>query len=310
MFADHVDYREYQRLLVELHALIAAGRNQSPEARDVRQRMEQVEAHLSEEEIVRLNSLSADLSMMHDREIPDPDVVAHVLPQDIPRLIESSYRNANWESILELLRAGVSHLWRQDQIAYVRSRAYEGLSELVPAVAFIDEAARRAPKNEKYRALALRLLWESKRHQEAYFRARDYLADPTIQSQLVLMSGGIVAQQAIRVPEPPDLKTVSTRAVYRIQQALAQETSPNLIFAGLVALGLLAVQVDDTSSAVDAFRKAIELETTSDEQVTSSWFLINELEMVQSGKAKTVEERSNAVHLAEVIQPSAFAVAA
>jgi tetratricopeptide (TPR) repeat protein len=310
MFADHVHYREYQRLLVELHGLIASGRNQSPEARDLRHRMEQIEVHLSEDEIVRLNALSADLSMIHDREIPDPDVVARVLPQDLPRLIESSYMRRKWEDVLELLRAGLTHLWRPDQIAYVRSRAYEELSELAPAVAFMDEAARRAPSREMYRALALRLLWESKRYQEAYFRARDYLADPTIKSRLILMSGGVVAQQSIRLPEPPDLKTVSTTAVYRIQQALPQETSPSLIFAGLVALGLLAVHVDDTGSAVDAFRKALEVETTSDGQVTSTWLLNNELEMLRSGKAKTVEERSNALHLAEVVQPSAFAVAA
>lgn len=310
MFADHFHYREYQRLLVELHALIAAGKNQSLEARDLRHRMEQVEAHLSEDEIVRLNALSADLSMTHDREIPDPDVAARILAEDVPRLVESSYRSGKWENVLEQLRAGVSHLWRPDQIAYSRSRAYEGLSELAPAVAFMDEAARRAPNNDKYRALALRLLWESKRYQEAYDRARGYLADPTINSRLILMSGGIVAQRSIRPPEPPDLKAVSTRAVSRIRQALGQETSPTLIFAALVAVGLLAVQADDTSSAVDAFRKALELETTSDEQVTSSWLLSNELEMVRSGKAKTVEERSNALHLAEVVQPSAFAVAA
>src|SRR3989442_1677345 len=107
MFADHVHYREYQQLLVELHGLIAAGRNQSPEARDLRQHMERAEVHLSEEEIFRLNALSADLSMIHGREIPDPDVVAHVLPQDVPRLTESAYKSGKWEDVLECLRAGV-----------------------------------------------------------------------------------------------------------------------------------------------------------------------------------------------------------
>lgn len=303
-------YREYQRLLVELHALIAAGRNQSREAQELRQHMEQVEAHLSEDEMVRLNALSADLSMTHDREIPDPDVVARILPQDVPGLIHSLYKRRKWENLLELLRAGVAHLWRPDQIAYVRSRAYEGLSELAPAVAFMDEAAKRAPNNETYRALAIRLLWESKRYQETYFRARSYLADPATKARLILMSGGVVAQQTIRLPEPDDLKAVATHAVYRLQQALSQERSPDAVFAGSVALGLLAIQVEDTSSAVDAFRKALEVETSSDEQVTSTWFLNNELEMLRRGKANSVEERSNALHLAEVVQPSAISVAA
>jgi hypothetical protein len=184
------------------------------------------------------------------------------------------------------------------------------LGELAPAVAFLDEAARRAPSNANYHALALRLLWQSKRYQEAYSRARDYLADPTTKTRLILMSGGIVAQRSLRLPDPADLHTVATRAVHRMQQALPLETSPNLIFAGWVSLGLLAVQVDDTNVAVDAFREALGVETTSDEQVTSSWTLNKELELVRSGKAKTAEERSNARQLAEVIQPSPTAVPA
>jgi tetratricopeptide (TPR) repeat protein len=304
MFADNVYYREYQRLLVELHALIAAGRNQSSQARELRHLMEKAEPQLSEEEVVRLNALSSDLSMIHDREISDPDVVARVPAHEAPRLIDSAYRSGKWDDVLELLRAGVSHLWRADQIAYVRSRAYEGLGEFAPAVAFMDEAARRAPGSSNYRALALRLLWQSKRYQEAYARARDYLADPTAKPRLVLMSGGTVAQRSMQIPEPIDLATVATVAVRRMRQVLPLETSPNLVFSAWVALGLLAVQVDDTAAATNAFQEALGVETTSDEQVTSSWALNLELELVRSGKAKTAEERSNAWQLTELVQPS------
>ena len=310
MFADHVHYREYQRLLVELHGLIAAGRNQSVESRELRQRMEKVELDLSEEEIVRLNALSADLSMIHGREIPDPDVAARAPVADVPRLIESAYRTGNWEEVLELLRVGVDHLMRADQIAYMRSRAYEALDEFAPALAFMDEAGRRAPNNANYRALALRLLWRSKRYQEAYARACDYLADPASKPRLVLMSGGIVAQRSMQLPEPADLNTVAAAAVPRLRQALTTESSPNLIFSGWVSLGLLAVQVDDLHAAASAFQQAIGVETTVDEQVASSWALSKELQMVESGKAKTAEERLNARELAELVQPSLSAVRA
>jgi len=310
MYADNVHYREYQRLLVELHALIAAGRNQSSEAGQLRDLMERAEAHLSEDEIVRLNALSADLSMTHDREVPDPDVVARVPAGEVRRLVESAYSRRRWEDVLEFLRAGMSHRWREDEVAYLRSRAYEGLGELAPAVAFMDEAARRAPNNASYRALSLRLLWQSKRYQEAFSRARDYLVDGKTKPRLVLMSGGIVAQRALQIHDPADLNAVANVAVRRMQQALPIETSPDLIFAGLVSLGLLAVQVDDAGAAADAFRQALAVDATSDEQVTSSWALNRELELVQTGKAKTAEERSNARHLAEFVQPSPVAVPA
>jgi tetratricopeptide (TPR) repeat protein len=310
MYADNFYYREYQQLLVDLHSLIAAGRNQASEAESLRLRMEQAESHLSEDEIVRLNALSADLAMIHEREIPDPDAVNRVLRQELPLRIAHAYHGRKWVEFLELLRCGVSHLWSADQIAYVRSRAYEGLGEVAPAVAFTDEAARRAPSNANYRALSLRLLWESKRYQEAYSRACGYLADPATKPRLILMSGAIVAQQSMLPPEPADLKSVAIMAIDRMRQALPLENSPNLVFAGWVALGLLAVQVDDTHAAVSAFRQAVELETAFDEQVTWSWAINKELEILNSGKAKTPEERSNARHLAEISQPSAFAVAA
>jgi hypothetical protein len=124
------------------------------------------------------------------------------------------------------------------------------------------------------------------------------------------MSGGIVAQCAMQTHEPTDLNTVASVAVRRMQQALPMETSPNLIFAALVSLGLLAVQVDDAGAAANAFRDALGVDTTSGEQVTSSWALNRELELVRSGKAKTAEERSNARQLAEFVQPSPVAVLA
>jgi hypothetical protein len=304
MFADNAYYREYQRLLVELHALIAAGRNQSSEARELRQAMERSESHLSEEEIARLNGLSADLSMIHDREIPDPEVAARVPAGDVPWLMEQAHKSRNWEGLLELLRAGARDQLRVDQIAYIRSRAYEGLDELAPAVTFMDEAARRAPANANYRALVLRLLWQSKRYREAYSRSREYLTDPATKPRLILMSGGIVAQYSTQAAAPVDLNVVAAAAVPRVKKALQAEASPSVVFAGLVSLGLLAVQIDDPATAADAFHRAIESETTADEQVTSGWLLSKELELVRKGKAKTAEERSNARRIAELVPPS------
>jgi hypothetical protein len=95
-----------------------------------------------------------------------------------------------------------------------------------------------------------------------------------------------------------------------MHQALPVETSPNLVFAGWISIGLLAVQVDDLVAAADAFSEALGEETISDEQVTSSRVLSRELELVQSGKAKTAEERWNARELAEFAQPSRAAVPA
>ena len=48
MFADKPQYRQYARMLVDLHALIATGKGNSEEANSLREQMELPEAHLSE----------------------------------------------------------------------------------------------------------------------------------------------------------------------------------------------------------------------------------------------------------------------
>jgi tetratricopeptide (TPR) repeat protein len=310
MFANHDHYQEYQRLLVALHALVAAGKNQSPEARQLREGMETVEADLSEPEIVRLNALSADLSMIHDRDIPDSEVAARVPADEVPQQIARAFSERQWGDLLDLLRAGANSHWGKDQIAYVRSRAYEGLGELGPAVAFMDEAAKRAPTNPNYRALALRLLWKSKRYEEAYSRAREYLTDPAAPPRVVLMAGGIVAQRSMQTSDQADLNTVASEAIHRLRKALQLESSANLRFPGWVALGLLAVQVDDAPTAAAAFREALGMDTFSDEQVTARLVLVTELQLVESAKAKTSEERLNAKQLAEFAQTAPNLVAA
>lgn len=309
-YADNVYYREYQNLLVAIHLLIARGENKSPDAQKLRYRMEQIEPHISDDEMVRLNELSADLAIIHGREVTDPDVVQHVAVAELPALIALAFNHRKWEEFLTLLRAGVQGLWSADQLAYVRSRAYEGLGESAPAVAFMDEAARREPNNSNYRALALRLLWNDKQYAEAYSRAAGYLADQTTKPRLVLMSGGIVAQETLHLPPPADLSRVAVMAVDRMQQVIALETSQNLVYASRVALGLLSVHLDDANAASDAFRQAMELETASGKQVISRWLLSRELTMIQDGKAKTADERANARNLAQAIYPLTFAAAA
>src|SRR5260221_14303807 len=108
MYADNRHYREYQRMLVKLHMMIAAGDGDSAQAIELRQEMDEPEAHLSEEEAVRLNALSGDLSMTHNREIPDVDVVRRMTAAELPGRLDRAYRGNDWLELLALLRADVS----------------------------------------------------------------------------------------------------------------------------------------------------------------------------------------------------------
>jgi tetratricopeptide (TPR) repeat protein len=310
MYADSRHYREYQRMLVRLHKLIAHGQGDTPDALALREEMEEPERHLSPEETIRLNALSGDLSMLHDREIPDPDVTRSVPAAELPQRLVRAHQQEDWEESLRLLRADVSRFLSPDQVAYLRSRAYEALDELAPAIAFMDEAARRVPTSANFRALAMELLLKDARHEEAYDRAKNYLNDPATPARLVLMAGGIVSREAQQDRAPPDIGNVAGKAIDRIEHALPTEQSPAILMAGHAALGLLAARVGDRNKAESALQQAIDVEVRTDRQLTARGLLLAELELIRGGQLQSAQERSLARELADILVPDRYAVAA
>ncbi len=297
-------------MLVALHTLIAQGQGDSPGALALREEMEEPERHLSHEETIRLNALSGDLSILHDREIPDPTVTRNVPPQELPQRLVRAYEQEDWEEMIRLLRADVSTLLRPEEVAYLRSRAYEALDELVPAIAFMDEAVRRVPTNASFRALAMELLWKDDRHEEAFDRAKQYLDDPTTPARLVLMAGGIVCRHAQCDPPPHDIESVAPKTIDRIERALPHEQSPAMRVAGHGAIALLAARIGDRKKAESALQQAIKVEIGTDRQLTARGLLLAELELIRRGQLQSVQERSLARELAAVLVPDSYAVAA
>lgn len=302
MHADSRHYRNYQRMLVGLHGLIAKGAGDLTEADELHHEMEEAEAHLSEEETIRLNALSGDLSMLHNREIPDPSVVSRVLPDKLPELLMIAYMQKDWEELLALLRTDVSRFLRPEQVAYMRSRAYEALDELVPAVAFMDEAARRDPTSANFPALAMELLWSDERYDEAYCRAKDYLQDST-PNRLVLMAGGILSRRAQQDHVPADMDAIAIQGIFRMELALPNEKSPAILFSGYGALGLLAARVNDRTKAELALQHAINVPTITGKQLAARGLLLAELELIRQGQLQSTNERSMARQLADIIVP-------
>lgn len=303
MYARNRHYRDYQQMLVELHTLIAHGNGDSAQAVDLRQEMDEPEAHLSEEEAIRLNALSGDLSMLHNREIPDPDVVRRVPVRELPQRLVIAYQSENWDEVLALLRADVSAFLLPDRVAYMRSRAYEALDELVPAIAFMDEAALRVPANANFHALAMELLWRDGQYSAAYSRAKTYLGDPDAAPRLYLMAGGIVSRQAQQDHLPVDIKAISILAIQRLETAVPRESSLSVVFAATGAIGLLSARVGDKEKAESALKQAENVATASVRQLAARGLLMAELKLIQAGHLESAEERSLARQLADAVVP-------
>jgi len=310
MHTNNSHYRDYQRMLVQLHALIAQGAAGSAEAAALREEMEMPEGHLSRDELVHLNALSGDLSMIHGREIADKEVVDRIPRPQLPNLIRQAYERKDWDEMLMLLRADVSEWLKADQIAYMRARCYAELMELSPAIAFMEAAARLNAANVNYWALTMELLWKDGAFEEAYRRAEGHLADPATPNRLVLMAGTIISRSAQQDPSPGDIDAAVAQAMRRMEQALPNETATGILFAGFGTLGLLAAQVGETGKAEAALKEAIQLPVQTENLLSVRALIICELEMIRAGQLKSSAERALARQLADIIVPDAYALAA
>src|SRR4051812_5283432 len=95
-------YVQYVRGLHRLHALVAEGRDDSPEADAVRDGMDEPGYALSEAERQRVNGLSEDLYSLSDPPAPAPEPN----PQATRKLMEAAEARSagDWDRALELLR--------------------------------------------------------------------------------------------------------------------------------------------------------------------------------------------------------------
>ncbi len=250
------------------------------------------------------------MSLLHDSDIPDPNVVRRVPGEQVPRRLIHAFEQRDWEELLALLRTDVSRFLRPEQIAYMRSRAYEGLNELTPALAFMDEAARRARTSTSFLALSMELLWKDARYEEAYVRAKTYLEDAASPARLAIMGGGVVCRRAQQDHPPVDIAAVSALTINRLERAMLQETVAAVRIFGYGALGLLAARIGDRAKAEAALKQAIDIDAGTGKQLAARGLLVDELELVRNGRLQSGEERSLARQLAEVLVPDLYSTAA
>ena len=296
MYADNPHYRRYARMLIDLHRLIADGKVNSPEAYNLREAMEEPEAHLTEAEQLRLNALSGDLSMFHDHEIVDDEAVEKFRGRLFPQLVQDANDGKKWEQLLEVLRSNQPAFTQPSYIAYFRSRAYEELGEFAVAAAFMDEAARREPSEQNYPALAMQLLIRDGRIDEAYRRAKGFVSDSASPARVVLMAAGAITQMSQVSYSPPDLAKTIQAAIQAITAALSRESSAAVRAVGYINLGLLYELVKDNDRAADAFQTVV---TRLEPSLLSlSDAIAAKIALLKSGRSDSMEGRMASEKLA------------
>ena len=95
--------KQYERLLLTLHNLIAEGQGNTDVADDLREQMDQFWPAIDEKDRMILSGLSADLYMISGKEIRVPsDAIATEL--DVRRA--ELYKQRQWTEFLDLMRSG------------------------------------------------------------------------------------------------------------------------------------------------------------------------------------------------------------
>ncbi len=140
-------YVEFARISRELHQFFVEGREESPEADEVREASEGPWHALNETERARAAGLSGDLGTLVDPQ-PDPEPMNPQAQSKLNEFYEARERG-DWDRALALL-------WRWGKyvspplLAYLRGTVWRGAGDRESAALFFEHAHRLEPENLEY----------------------------------------------------------------------------------------------------------------------------------------------------------------
>ena len=152
-FADNPAYVQYQRLAVRLHEAIAAYGNGSDEADALRDQMDEPWKQLDAGEVTHLRGISADLYMLDNDEVLEPEVLPSLSPEARRSEVEAAKEKGDAEAVLALLRKGPAFL-NARVVATYRAWAYQVLGDVEVARLF-DRYTRELPYLDGRKAVSL-----------------------------------------------------------------------------------------------------------------------------------------------------------
>ena len=150
MFLDNPNYREYVRLLKELHLLEMKGQGDTEAAEALLETMDSFGRNLSPSEIDQINLLSrTDPAHEEGKEVFRSAPAVERSREWLEPQLQEAMKREDWWRVLELLRNGPDFL-APDQVANLRGQAYNALGHPDIALLFYEYAAGQAPQNPVY----------------------------------------------------------------------------------------------------------------------------------------------------------------
>jgi tetratricopeptide (TPR) repeat protein len=268
------DYQQSLSGLRELHALSLEGKDETPEADALRDRLEAPWYHLTEVEQKRLRGLSEDL---YSLTIIEDKALKEMNPQVQKQLTKAWEESdlGNWDKALEVLRRWREYL-KPSQLSFMRGRIWHELGDSAIAALFFAHAARLEPQSD-YAFFHLRELVKLA-PTEAEARAKEILAaDDKHEASLVLGAVEVLVQVArersprSHLPLEIWLEIVE-RVLLRLE--LQPHQSRELYVLALVWAGWCAMQLDRREVAERNITRALTLSPNNDPLLVTRGMLL------------------------------------
>jgi tetratricopeptide (TPR) repeat protein len=262
-------FRLVAKGLVELHRLIKAGKDDSPEAESVRDAVDAPLKALNAAEKARAQWLSEDLYSVS--EPTAGSIQKQMTPQAQRQLNEAleARQNREWDRALELVRQ-----WREyllpAQLSYLRGSIWLEAGNFEVAAVFYEHASESDPENANYRAIYMHAL-EKSDPPSAWKKAKEVLANDEKWAPVV------VARAAdIRINETRDASDAESAKVRREliptlernlarleqDQLAASRASAYAMTAGL--LGLCHEFLENSGAAVTYYSRGLQVKPNED----------------------------------------------
>jgi tetratricopeptide (TPR) repeat protein len=245
----------------ELHQLLAAGKDDSPEADAIRDATDGPWEALSEVERNRVRHLSEDLYSL----VEPPPAAQPMNPEAQAKLNEAfeARQRGEWDRALDLLRRWAAFL-SPDVVSFFRGRIWLDAGDTETAVLFLEHASRLQPENGDYLAIFLYAL-EKVNPSSAQARARQILQDPDKTSPIAVVRAADILFHASRsLPEAEatqqfrQLISVLDRALSRIEAGAEAGVDRWHYGIAILLLGFCHELLGNTQAAVDSLTRGLQ----------------------------------------------------
>ena len=289
-------FREYLRLLRNLHESIRTGSDESDDGEAIRDQMDAPADFFTKSETESANGISADLYSISNSEPYTPQPMTQIVQAEIKKALDARNAGEFIES-LNLLRKNQTYV-DFAMLTYVRGSVMFDAGEFNLAVDFFRHAMVLSPNNTNYTYMWLESLSRSD-SRKASDEAKKILLVAAVQSpKLVLKAAEIRLSSTSQLSESQaepiirQLILAFEDTIIRLQTSGDSQDSPSLLASAFMFLGFCHEHLKNDSGALQSFDQGIKLFPNNDALLTARG-----IRRYAFDTARAIEDLRNAIAL-------------